>query len=200
MNCDNCNKELNLDDFNFVYINMSPYSFIAKKRPYGSYTFCDDCLGVTKKLKEVRQVTDPPIQEPLGMFAKIKEFFSEKQSGDKLLLKENAMNLKEQLLTILVKKYDWDDTHVKIKKIDKGLQITYGCQYTSPELSFAKLVELSELFGTKEIDVDNYSQSGCESCDYGSDYGHDIQIYNPTKNVKEATELFEIDLYKKESK
>lgn len=82
MNCDNCNKELNLDDFNLVYINMSPYSFIAKKRPYGSYTFCDDCLGVTKKLKEVRQVTDAPIQNPLGMFAKIKEFFSEKQSRE----------------------------------------------------------------------------------------------------------------------
>ncbi len=89
-------------------------------------------------------------------------------------------------------------SHCKISKLDTGFQIEYGQMYESPELSFALLMELSELFGTKEIDVDNYSREGCESCDYGSDYGHTIQIYNPTKNVKEMSGLVGRDLHEKQ--
>lgn len=75
MSCDNCNKEeLDYKETNYIYINMSPYTYGTIKRPNGIYTLCDDCLGVTKKLKEVGQVTDPPVEKPLGMFAKIKEF------------------------------------------------------------------------------------------------------------------------------
>jgi hypothetical protein len=80
--------------------------------------------------------------------------------------------------------------HLDIEPLSRndktGLEITYGRMYESPELSFSILKQLSELFGTDEIDVDDYSYSGCESCDYGSDYGHTIQVYNPTKNWPEV--------------
>jgi len=53
------------------------------------------------------------------------------------------------------------------------------------------LKELSDYFGTDEIDIDSYGQGGCDTCDYGSDYGHTVQIYNPTKNVEELQQLVE---------
>lgn len=69
------------------------------------------------------------------------------------------------------------------------IEIEYGAMYERPQLDFAKLVRLSEIFGTQKIDVDDYSNYGCESCDYGSDYGHTIQIYEPTKNIQEFKDL-----------
>ena len=65
------------------------------------------------------------------------------------------------------------------------LRIKIGKMYESPNLSFAKLLEISKIFGTTNIDVDSYNMSGCESCDYGSDYGHNIDIRDATKNVKQ---------------
>lgn len=65
-----------------------------------------------------------------------------------------------------------------------SINIRIGNMYTSPNLSFDKLLQLSKLFGTTKIDVDDYAHSGCDSCDYGSDYGHEIRISNPTKNYR----------------
>lgn len=71
---------------------------------------------------------------------------------------------------------------VEARKIDGGIEIDYGKMYDAPTLGFEALSALSELFGTKSIDVDNYANGGCETCDYGSRYGHTIQVRNPTKN------------------
>lgn len=76
-----------------------------------------------------------------------------------------------------------------LSKGRNSFQIRYGQEYNAPELNLRKLIELSKLFGTTEIDVDDYSQSGCDTCDYGSDYGHEIQVYNPTLHVNEIKEL-----------
>ena len=70
-------------------------------------------------------------------------------------------------------------------KKKEAFEIEWGKMYNAPELSFAALKRLSEIFGTEEIDVDDYANSGCDTCGYGSDYGHTIQIYNATKNVGE---------------
>lgn len=96
---------------------------------------------------------------------------------------------KESLEYILTELILNDGDKIEIEKLDKGFEITYGNQYDPPELSLDKLKELAELFGTEAIDVDNYSQSGCESCDWESDYGHTIQVYYPTKSVKELEDL-----------
>lgn len=76
-----------------------------------------------------------------------------------------------------------------LSKGQNSFQIRYGQEYSRPELNLDKLIELSKLFGATEIDVDDYSQSGCDTCDYGSDYGHEIQVYNPTLCVKEIKKL-----------
>lgn len=63
-----------------------------------------------------------------------------------------------------------------------GIQLEYGAMYHAPGLQFSQLKALSKLFGTDNINVDNYNIKGCESCDYNSDYGHTIQIRDITKN------------------
>lgn len=93
----------------------------------------------------------------------------------------------EQLIDIL---YDKDKNHnyLYINDIGNGFEIEYGAMYESPNLGLDKLIKLSELFGTTNIDVDDYSISGCETCDWGSDYGHTIQVKEPTRNVDEIKE------------
>jgi len=86
------------------------------------------------------------------------------------------------------------DKTYKNKKQMWGFELEYGKMYESPQLNFSELKGLSELFGTDEIDVDNYGSCGCDTCDYGSDYGHTIQIFNPTKNVDEMMRLTGMDL------
>lgn len=81
-----------------------------------------------------------------------------------------------------------NDGEVKIRMIKdsslgKGIEIIYTRSYSAPELSFKTLKELSEYFGTDEIDVDSSIHNhGCDTCDYGSSYGHYIQIYKITRN------------------
>ena len=111
------------------------------------------------------------------------------------------MSLKEEILAILkTGKYYSDfhcevsEFHCEVSEIRDGFQIKYGMQYEAPELNLEKLIQLSVLFGTTKIDVDDYAYSGCESCDWGSDYGHELQIYNPTKNVEELKALVGHDL------
>lgn len=75
------------------------------------------------------------------------------------------------------------DAEISIRKLENGIEIDYHQMYGAPSLSFAMLKKLSDLFGTDKIDVDNYGRGGCETCDYGSAYGHTIQVLEPTKNV-----------------
>ena len=70
-----------------------------------------------------------------------------------------------------------------------GFEIKYGAMYGRPELNLPTLMKLVELFGTEKIDVNDYAIGGCETCDYGSDYGHTITVLNPTKCVELAAEL-----------
>lgn len=106
--------------------------------------------------------------------------------------KGRIMSLKEEILSVLC--VNEDRPYCIVTKIARGFELQYGQEYSSPNLSFEKLLGLSELFGTKAIDVDDYATQGCETCDFGSDYGHTIQIYEPTKNVEEMMQLLGDDL------
>jgi hypothetical protein len=72
-----------------------------------------------------------------------------------------------------------------IYKIREGIELDFSKMYDAPTLSLSMLKALGEFFGTEKIDVDNYSEGGCETCDHGSAYGHKIQVLWPTKNVPE---------------
>lgn len=68
---------------------------------------------------------------------------------------------------------------------DGALILKVHRMYEAPALTTMKLMALTELFGTLKIDVDGYGHSGCESCDHGIDYGHELEIVGATKRVDE---------------
>lgn len=64
------------------------------------------------------------------------------------------------------------------------LVISVQKMYESPiVVNFALLKKISEKFKTDKVDVDDWGRGGCESCDYGSSYGHTFQIYEPGVQV-----------------
>ena len=71
---------------------------------------------------------------------------------------------------------------VHYKEDPYRILIVIGDVYNSASIVYNQLMKLSELFGTTSLNIDNYSIKGCKSCDWGSDYGHVIEITNPTKN------------------
>lgn len=66
----------------------------------------------------------------------------------------------------------------------------------NPVLLVMQPFELSPLVSSR-LGNDNHSPSGWDSCDWGSDYGHTIQILNPTKRQNELEALAGRDLLEK---
>lgn len=57
--------------------------------------------------------------------------------------------------------------------------VTIECvrDYNTIELTFGHLKEVSEFFGTDSINVEPEENSGCETCDYGSSYGFNMEVW-----------------------
>lgn len=102
------------------------------------------------------------------------------------------MTLEQQVLEILYsdKTEEWERRGLIVKvteifneRLGKGFQLRcYEPQERDRfDLSFQKLRMFGELFGTDEINVDNYGTCGCSTCDWGWEAGHDIQLYQVTK-------------------
>ncbi len=81
-----------------------------------------------------------------------------------------------------------------------GLTIKIAAMYRSPKINFPSLKKLSDIFGTDNIDVDDFEHRGCETCDYGSSYGHDIVILDITKHKNDIEQLIKFVEYLKYTK
>ena len=79
-----------------------------------------------------------------------------------------------------------DKEYIYNKKT-REVVIHHSDMYSCPNLEFVTLQKLSDLFGSSDIITDNdwMVRPGCDTCDYGSKYGYEIRIKNPTKNVEE---------------
>lgn len=76
----------------------------------------------------------------------------------------------------------WSGCEIEIRKYTET-EVVFGLSkmYDYPNLGFKDLMGLAELFDTMEIDdADRDHTSGCETCDYGSNYEVTLRI---TKNV-----------------
>lgn len=92
----------------------------------------------------------------------------------------------EEKMFSLFSEKKYCDTIFKINIHDENKAvITYTSMYSNPvDNLFQFGLHLVELFGTKAIDFDNdYNSSGCETCDYGSEYGTDYIINDITLNM-----------------
>ena len=53
---------------------------------------------------------------------------------------------------------------------DNIVTVEIGQMYEFFPVNFESMDLMANLFGSKKIDTDEYSHSGCETCDYGSSY------------------------------
>lgn len=77
-------------------------------------------------------------------------------------------------------------SELSVSIIPHGFEIKYAAMYEAPMLTIAMLKQLSTLFNTDNIDVNNYAMGGCDTCDWGSSYGNTIQIRGVSDDVLAA--------------
>lgn len=71
------------------------------------------------------------------------------------------------------------EAEVTVKQNNTYISIKIGAMYSAPKPAggiVGFFMELSEFFGTKKIDMGSFEHSGCETCDYGSEYGFELII------------------------
>ena len=79
----------------------------------------------------------------------------------------------------------WPDAEkVAVKETTYGtVLIELSAMYQAPGRSLTQLISLSEFLGTTDIEeASSWGFPGCDSCDYGSKYGVDLEV---TFNEKE---------------
>jgi len=64
----------------------------------------------------------------------------------------------------------YDNFEIILNSVKNGYDLEVTRMYEYVDFSFDILMKLSELFGTKNINVEHFSESGCETCDFGSRY------------------------------
>jgi hypothetical protein len=94
--------------------------------------------------------------------------------------------LKSKLDAIWSEPDAWCDVKFEFSGADRA-ELTLTCyrMYDAPPLTAERLMALCDLFGTRNIDVDRRSEGGCESCDWGSQYGYELTIRGATNYVDE---------------
>lgn len=70
----------------------------------------------------------------------------------------------------------WGGGALSVEVSKDEVTIRVGQMYEPPPLNLGILLDLAEFFGTKNIDDDRFSHGGCETCDYGSEYGFTLRI------------------------
>jgi hypothetical protein len=72
--------------------------------------------------------------------------------------------------------------YFEVKKVGgkNSKDIELSLEGSSVELSFAKLTEISEYYGTRDINFNKIDITGCPTC--GPTYIWEIEVFNITKN------------------
>lgn len=56
------------------------------------------------------------------------------------------------------------------------IRIELSSMYEPPSMNFGIVKGISEYFETENINSDQFSWGGCETCDFGSSYGYTLTI------------------------
>jgi hypothetical protein len=92
--------------------------------------------------------------------------------------------LKLFLRVIGVRPEVYDEPEVRVERVGGDLRVVYTQPYRAPVLSLDHMQRLKDYYGATTVVVDReVNLEGCETCDYGSAYGHDIRIVRPTRNL-----------------
>lgn len=80
--------------------------------------------------------------------------------------------------------YFYDIDTIRYSPTPNGVEIKAYSMYRNPiNCNYELLKSLAELFRTTAINVDDYNMGGCETCDWGSSYGHTFNIEHPNVDI-----------------
>ena len=71
--------------------------------------------------------------------------------------------------------YNWRDLVVDVREDDEEMLVEVSQMYEYLPMHFGIMRKLAEVFGTEEYTVNNWSMSGCETCDWSSKYAHEFR-------------------------
>ncbi len=84
---------------------------------------------------------------------------------------------KKEILAKVKSLWDKDSTEVSVIVSEEGVHILLSSMYDPPGLNIQNILVLTKFFGTTNInDEDHFSNQGCETCDYGSEYGFTLVV------------------------
>lgn len=87
--------------------------------------------------------------------------------------------------TILATENEWSCNDPEIEVLGRNpLRVRVSAMYESPPFNTAVVLAFAKMFDTVNIDEDRFSMGGCETCDYGSQYGYTLTI-KPGKTLDE---------------
>ena len=72
--------------------------------------------------------------------------------------------------------YGWSELNVDVRETDDNMYVEVSQMYEYLPLNLEIMMKLAEVFGTMKYGVNQWSSSGCETCDYGSKYAHEFTI------------------------
>ena len=80
------------------------------------------------------------------------------------------------------------DEEVRCVRSGDTYRIVAEQMYEAPRVAgrttLDAVMAISEMFGTDKVDIESGTRSpGCDTCDYGSCYGTEILLTNPTRNI-----------------
>lgn len=76
--------------------------------------------------------------------------------------------------------YDWQAVFVDVEDSGDHLTVLVWQMYEYLPMNFRIMQRIAEALGTTDFNVDKWSSGGCETCDYGSRYQHEIQVKKAT--------------------
>ena len=91
-------------------------------------------------------------------------------------VRERGLPEVKKLAKQLWRETNWREMHVEFTKVEGGYDLKVSQMYEFVPVDFRRLSALSAFFGTREIDVNNWAQKGCDTCDHGSNYAVTFQI------------------------
>ena len=66
---------------------------------------------------------------------------------------------------------------VDLNKSDR-VEVTVSASYEAPTCGFSQMKKIAEFFDVENIDInDSFAYKGCDTCDFGSEYGFTMQIF-----------------------
>ena len=73
-----------------------------------------------------------------------------------------------------------DDFEIYVKtNQETHLLVEVTCMYSSPDVSYEQLEEIAKKLNFSKFEkYDEISNSGCDTCDYGSSYGYALRFWN----------------------